>query len=403
MEFDHISRRDALEKLFALYKPEPRPEDCPLDEAVGRITFSDVLSINNQPVIRASKMDGIAVHSSDFAKDKMPDTKHFRLNVDYVRADTGDDFDDAYDSVVLIEDVTFLPESEGFELAEGVRIFPGNNVIPKGADIAEGDLLIGAGRRLRPIDISVIARGAHSMVSVVRRPVVAFIPTGSELVPIGTYPKRGEIIDSNSLLAKLMLSEMGADVITLPIVRDITRDIDAALSDALSFADIVLINGGSSKGKDDLSFRLIEERGELICHGVLAAPGRAVGIGVIDAKPVINVPGPMVGCYFVFDWCLREVIAAALGTAPIRPRTITAELTEDLHTPPDLEFQNRLHLKKDSQGKFTASPLELNREPGKPYILGADSGQFVNAFGVSLYPKGSLIEVELLSAPESLW
>jgi molybdopterin molybdotransferase/putative molybdopterin biosynthesis protein len=409
MDFDCITRADALTRLFALYEPVLTAEDCPVASALGRILAQDAVSVNTQPVFRASKMDGIAVRSSDFAEGKTPDTAKFVLGTDYIRADTGDDFDDAFDAVVMIEDILFADaeatgeNTGGFSFAEGVTIFPGKNVIPKGADLSPGDLLIPAGRRLRSFDLTVLARGGLTAVKVRKRPVVAFIPTGSELVPYGgQLPRRGEIIDSNSVLAGHMLAEMGAEVVTLPIVKDVKAELETALDDALSFADIVVINGGSSKGKDDLNHALLAEKGTLVCHGVLAAPGRPVGVAAIGGKPVINVPGPMVACYYVFDWCLRALIARGLGVAPRRPQTVSAKLLEDLNTPDSLEFLNRLHITKDPAGAFFAAPLKLNREPGHPYILGADNGQFVNEIGVSLYPKNSSIRVELLCDPDEL-
>jgi molybdopterin molybdotransferase/putative molybdopterin biosynthesis protein len=405
MDFDHITRKEALDRLFARYRPQQVTESCKTDDAAGRVTAADIVSVNRQPVFRASKMDGVAVRSSDFSGERRPDTTKYRLGIDYVRADTGDDFDDAFDAVVMIEDVAFVTdangdEGEGFTLAEGVSVNAGKNIVAGGNDLTQGDLLIGKNKKLRSFDLTVIARGGLREIPVVKRPVVCFIPTGSELVPTGTLPARGEIIDSNSVLARHMLSEMGAEVITLPIVKDKKTELDAALSEALKLGDIVVINGGSSKGKDDLNHGLLAERGELICHGTLAAPGRPVGIALIGGKPIINVPGPMVACYFVFDWCLRAIIAGALGIPPVRPQKIKAQLTEDLHTPDSIEFLNRLHISRSEDGTFLATPLKLNRAAGEVYILGADSGQFVNAIGTSLYPKGSVIEAELLCPSE---
>ncbi|MDR1797578.1 MAG: molybdopterin molybdotransferase MoeA [Clostridiales Family XIII bacterium] len=393
IEFDTLTREEALEKLFARWQPAARAEPCALAEARGRILAEDVLSVSRQPVFRASRMDGIAVRAADFAERPLPDTRAFREGEDYVRADTGDDFDDRFDAVVPIEDVMFF-EGGGLALAQGLGIEPGMNIEPGGQSLREGDVLARAGQRLRPIDIATITRGGLTQVSVRKRPVACFIPTGSELAEPGVPLRRGQVTDANSSLAQHMLAEMGAEVALHPIVRDRESELEAALDEALAVADIVVINGGSSKGKDDCNASLLKRRGEVICHGVAAAPGRPVCITLIDGKPAINVPGPTIASYYVFDWCLRAVIARALGIQPEAKELLAAELTEDLHTPAPIEFLNRLNVFR-SGGRYFATPLTLDRASSE-YVIGAGAAQYINKIGEAGFPKGSSIEVELL-------
>ena len=124
-------------------------------------------------------MDGIAVRSADFAEG-MPDTSSWEPGKDYIRADTGDDFDDRFDAVIAIENVTFLPDG-GLQLSPDTKVTKGSNVKPCGADVKKGTLLAQAGKRLTALDLAAIGMGGADCVTVRKKPVVAFVPTGSEL------------------------------------------------------------------------------------------------------------------------------------------------------------------------------------------------------------------------------
>ncbi|MDR1184851.1 MAG: hypothetical protein LBK67_08650, partial [Coriobacteriales bacterium] len=305
------TRQQVLEMIFAKWLPTKKTESVPLAKAGGRILARNYQALYNQPVVRASAMDGIAVKSSAFVNDIKPDTSKWRLGKEYVRADTGDDFPDDYDAVVPIEKVELL-ENGGFKLnlticprahggaaglPPGVKVSDKNcdegctgrhgcgkkpefappagfNVRPAGSSIPQGEPLVQVGTCLTPLDLAALAVGGILEVEVYVRPKVAFIPTGSELVSLGTVPERGKTIDSNSVLVAAMLEEMGADALIMPIVRDDETALEEALEEALTTADVVLINAGSSKGGEDFNAHLLERRGELLCHWIAAAPGR---------------------------------------------------------------------------------------------------------------------------------
>jgi molybdopterin molybdotransferase/putative molybdopterin biosynthesis protein len=343
-------------------------------------------------------MDGVAVDSAAFL-GLLPDTSLFRPGMDYQRADTGDDFDDRFDAVIPIEDVKMLP-GEGFRMTEGTEVVSGMNVEPRGHSLAEGEALLRDGWRIRPCDIPTLVRGGVSEVRVRRPPVVAFIPTGDELVPQGQKPGRGQTVDANSALARHMLREAGARSLCLPIVEDRESQLEAVLDSALTQSDVALLNGGSSKGQADLNAELLKRRGKLVCHGTNSAPGRPVCICVVDGRPVINVPGPPLAAYCVFDWCVKAVVARALGVEPERHFTVRAALAADLKVPESLYFYNRLRLRRTDSG-YEADPVSLYRDGGL-YFVGVGSGQFVSPPGKGLYTKGSVIDAELLCKPEYL-
>ena len=162
-------------------------------------------------------------------------------------ADTGDDFPDEYDAVIRIEEVSFREDGTPAFSCD-TPVAPGTGVRPAGSTIRKGDLLIQANQVIRPTDLSALAMGGAQRVPVWKRPVVAFLPTGSELIAWDKTPKRGDNIDSNSLMVAEMVKAMGAEVISYPIVADVLESLHDVLHDALAKADLVIINGGSSIG-----------------------------------------------------------------------------------------------------------------------------------------------------------
>jgi molybdopterin molybdotransferase/putative molybdopterin biosynthesis protein len=400
MEFDTYSRADILERLFAKWNPPRSAEMVPLDQAKGRVTFETVISRVTLPTVRASAADGIAVRSGDFS-GPMPDTRRWKAGEDYVRADTGDDFDDRFDAVIMIEAVNF-DGTGGFSLSpeSASEIRPGLNVRKRGSAITEGEAILEGALPIRACDLAACARGGIWDVPVVKKPLVSFIPTGNELIPPGREPRRGENIDTNSVMVKHMLIDMGAEPRIFPIHRDDPSLLRVALSQALAESDAVIINGGSSKGADDHNARLLAEYGEIICHGIHAAPGRPMCAAVAENKPVINLPGPMLATYFGMDWCIRAIVCRFLGIpVPVKPR-VRAVLREECPRrglPDGFEFFCRVNLVRAGEDleawPIPQEPLEHAR------AAGFSIGQCIFR-GPSPSVPGDEIEVELLRGPE---
>jgi molybdopterin molybdotransferase/putative molybdopterin biosynthesis protein len=386
-----FTRREVLGALFARWAPSLRVESVPVEDALGRVSARDVYAVHDLPVVRASAMDGVGVSSARFAGGA-PDTASWREGIDFVRADTGDDFDDRFDAVIQIESVTFL-DGGGLSFSEDTRVSPGMNVRPSGSTVKKGDILTRAGTRLRPFDLAALVMGGAAEIDVIARPVVAFIPTGSELVAPGTAPARGQNIDCNSIMAEKMLEEMGARPVMLPIVRDEPGAIRAAIDGAVSTADIIVVNAGSSKGGEDCNTAALRERGEFITHYVLAAPGRPMSVTLLDGKPVINVPGPPLAAYFVMDWCVSAVVARALGIGPPVRKRVSAELTGAIRDSGKMELLRRLRV-EETDGAYTAAPLSGHGERAVAVLT--SGGQYVTSPGAGELPAGTKIEIELL-------
>ena len=299
------TRAQVLETLLQRWDPVSQTETIPVEAALGRVLTRDQYAQATIPVARASAMDGVAVCAVRFGQG-MPDTAGWKLGVDFCRADTGDDFDDRFDAVIPIERVQ-ISEKGQLTILGDMQVRPGDNIRPRGSAIRTGELVARKHRQLRPFDLACLAMGGIAQVEVYRRPRVAFIPTGSELVPLGAPVGRGQTIDSNTLLAQAMLTEMGAEPLCYPIVPDQPGALAEALEQALQAADILLLNGGSSKGAEDYNARLLEERGAALFHWVAAAPGKPLCVGLIQNKPVINLPGPPMAVLYGMDWCVRAM------------------------------------------------------------------------------------------------
>lgn len=390
------TRAHVLAQLFHQWHMTPQTETIPVSEAIGRILAKDALSLNTLPVVRASGCDGIAVHSEAF-QNGIPNASQWKEGIDYVHADTGDDFDDAFDAIVRMEDVTLL-EHGGLAFADHVEVEAGTDVRPRGNTVALGEFLLKAGVPLRPIDLAALVTGGLTSISVYRRPIVAFIPTGSELVPAGTDPLRGQMVDANSILAKETLLSFGAIPLCYPIVKDAPRELEAALDQALSEADIVIINGGSSKGVEDYNTQLLQKRGELLCHGVAAAPGRPIGIAVIQNKPVVNLPGPTSATFYGLDWCIRAIVNRFLDRKMQKRETMTGTLTRDIALPSVMEFLNKMDVQKYPDGSVAIIPLPMRET--RPIASMTSNAMFVNQIGGPAYRAGDEITVELLRGTE---
>lgn len=389
------TRKQVMETLFEKWQPREETRQIPLEEALGRVLAKNYEAVYSFPVVRASAMDGIAVASSRFLRG-IPDTLGWKAGEDFCRADTGDDFDDRFDAVIPIEQVSF--EEDGHPvLASDVCVKPGMNVRPCGSMIQKGDPVGKKDRRLRSFDLASLAMGGISQVEVYKKPRVAFIPTGNELLALGEEIKRGKNIDSNSVLVKNMLKEMGAEAILYPICRDSREQLEAVLEKALKEADAVILNGGSSKGEEDYNARILEERGAALFHWVAAAPGKPLCAALIDNKPVLNIPGPPVAVLYGMDWCIRPIICRMLHLPVPRRQKIKGILKEEIAAPPTMEIFCLMDVEKTSEGYY------VKQKPWKGGSM-ADSmsaGAFyITELGTKVKHPGEILEVTLLRGEE---
>ena len=234
---------------------------------------------------------------------------------------------------------------------------PYQHVRALGEDIAATELLLPGGHRLRPQDLAACAAAGLSHVDVRRRPKAVVLPTGNELVAVGSTPGPSEIIESNGLMLAAMVEEWGAAADRRPPVPDDRGRLKSALADALETADVVLVNAGSSAGSEDYTAAVVEEMGELLVHGIAVRPGHPVVLGVVRDTPVIGVPGYSVSAAITCEIIVRPLVERMLGLPPSERQSIAATISRKVSSPMGEDDYLRVRLGR-VRGKMVATPLQ---------------------------------------------
>ncbi len=304
---DNIPLEEAKEKFFSLIKSDftHLAEEIPTTEAVGRVLTEAVYAKICSPHYNASAMDGIAVRAKDTytANESSP----LILSPDeYTVVDTGDAIPEDKDAVIMVEDISF--ESEG-KVKIISSVHPFQNVRQIGEDICMGDMIAPSFTVITPPLCGAMLAGGITKSSVIKKPTVAIIPTGDEIVSPTENPGKGQIIEFNSSIFSGMLKGWGADVRVYPIIPDKKELLKENVKDASEKYDAVLILAGSSAGRDDYTCDIIKELGNVCVHGIAIKPGKPAVLGKIGSVPVVGLPGYPVSAIVVMREIVRDLIA----------------------------------------------------------------------------------------------
>src|SRR3954453_23613131 len=360
-----------------------------LADAIGRVTAAPVWAARSSPSFDASAMDGIAVRAADTV-GASESTPVFVEPGAYVVVDTGDPPPDGFDAVVMREHAHY--DDAGRAELRGAGA-PSHHVRSIGEDVSATELLLPAGHRLRPVDVAAAAAAGATGVLVHRRPVVAVIPTGDEIRPVGTAPAPGVILDTNSLMLAAQAREAGGEAWRSEIVPDAPEQIAAAVRDAAARADLVIFVAGSSAGRDDYTAGIVERLGTLAVHGVAVRPGHPVVLGAVDATPVLGCPGYPVSAALTFEIFAAPLLAALEGAvAPERPRAC-ARIARKLASTMGMDDWVRVRLGRVG-GALVATPLP--RGAGVLTSLVRADGLLVVPAGIEGHHAGEDVEVMLL-------
>jgi putative molybdopterin biosynthesis protein len=363
-----------------------------LAEAIGRITAEPVWARRSSPAFDSAGMDGVAVRSVDTV-GASPSTPIALTDFDVI--DTGDPMPQGRDAVVMREHVHLAgPDPETGLSAELVAAaVPYQHVRSIGEDVAAGELLLPQGHRLRAVDVAAIAAAGVTEVLVRRRPVVAVLPTGDEIRPLGCELGIGEIVDTNSLMLAGQATEHGCDVLSLPIEPDDPERIAAAVLAAAQCADLVVIIAGSSAGRGDHTASVVARVGTLVVHGVAVRPGHPVVLGVVGTTPVLGAPGYPVSAALTFDIFAAPLLAALQGTTTVTRQTVAARLARKLASPLGMDDWVRVRLGRVG-GRIVATPLP--RGAGVLTSLVRADGLLVVPAGLEGHHAGADVDVQLL-------
>lgn len=308
-------------------------EPVPLLECVGRVLAEDVVSKVDVPGFPRSAMDGYALRGAETFGASDYDPIPFALVGTAlpgrpfvgplepgraVRIMTGAPIPEDADAVVMAE--VCREDGERVEVSEAVA--PRKNVGAVGEDIRRGDRVLTAGRRLRPQDAGLLSSIGVSSVPCVRRPRVAFVITGDELLPAGSMPTGPRIVDSNSVVLRALAERDGAERLPFDILPDVPEAIRDAMAD--DRADVVLVSGGSSVGQEDHAPRLLAELGQLDFHGISMRPSSPTGIGRIGSRFVFLLPGNPVSCLAAYEFFAGPTLRQLGGRSRRWPHPVVA-------------------------------------------------------------------------------
>jgi putative molybdopterin biosynthesis protein len=328
-------------------------ETIPVEDAVGRVTAAPVYARISSPHYHAAAMDGVAVRAADTfgASDAIP--KRLTLGAQAAVVDTGDPLPEGCDAVIMIEDVQFI-DDHVFEITAGA--VPWQHVRVIGEDVVATEMIVPANHRLRPVDLGGILAGGVTEVAVHPKPRVALLPTGTELVQPGAALKPGDIIEYNTRVLGAMVAEWGG----LPLRREITADdydaLKARLREALAECEVVLINAGSSAGREDFTTHLIGELGRVLTHGVAIKPGKPVILGEVEGKPVVGVPGYPVSAVLAAELFVKPIIYSKLGSVPPAKEKTEAIVSRKIVSPMGTEEFVRVKLGQVGE-KIICTPI----------------------------------------------
>ena len=268
------AREDYLQ-LLQSHGYGPKTEVIPVWDACGRVTAHAVYAHICAPHYAASAMDGVAVR----AKDTFGATETTPITLktgNFIVVDTGDPVPEGCDAVIMVEDVV---KNEDGTITIHAAAAPWQHIRQIGEDICAGEMILPSHMEVSPSAIGAMIAGGVLEIEVIRKPVVGIIPTGDEIIPPCTDPKPGDIVEFNGSIFSAMVRQWGAEAKVYPIVPDQFDAIKATVSQAAEECDLVILNAGSSAGRDDYSTRVIRELGEVLYHGIAMKPGKPAILG----------------------------------------------------------------------------------------------------------------------------
>jgi putative molybdopterin biosynthesis protein len=318
-------------------------ETARLSDTLARVLAHDVVAAVDAPPFDRSNVDGFALRAADTVGAGDANPKLFRLNAEVIACGHAPELDVApgtattiatggviprgADAVVMIEDTELIEQGEPrIELRRAAAA--GQFVSYAGSDIARGEILLRRGTRIGSREIGMLAACGLSRIDVVRRPKVAVLSTGDELVAPGARMRPAGVYDSNGAIIAAAVLEAGGEPLALGAFPDDEAVLEKAVREALATCDMVVLSGGTSKGAGDLSHRIVTRLGApgILVHGVALKPGKPLCLGVVGTKPIVVLPGFPTSAIFTFHAFVAPVIRARAGLPPEAAETITARV-----------------------------------------------------------------------------
>ncbi|MDO5401280.1 MAG: molybdopterin biosynthesis protein [Eubacteriales bacterium] len=401
MEFTYLTNapldRAKTEYLQLLIQAgfAPDTETVPVMNACGRVTAQAVYAHICAPHYAASAMDGIAVRAS--ATFGATETTPIRLSPDQFEVvDTGDPVDEPWDAVIMVEE---LVKQENGSVVIHAAAAPWQHIRQIGEDVCAGEMILASHMTVTPAAIGAMIAGGVLEIEVIRKPRIGIIPTGDEIIPPCTDPRPGDILEFNSSIFSAMVAQWGAEPVTYPIVPDVFDQIRDMVAKAAGECDMVILNAGSSAGREDFSAGVIRQLGTVLYHGIAMKPGKPAILGAIGGKPVLGVPGYPVSGIIVIEELLRPLVDHWLKAPTEKKQYAPAVLTRPVVS--GLKYQEFVRVRLGFVGdRLMASPL--SRGSGVVSSFMKADGILEIPQGTEGYEAGQTVSVRLLAPMEKL-
>ncbi len=401
-----VTAEEAEERFWEAVQPQPLGEELVLlEDARGRILACDIVARHNVPYFNRSNFDGFALRAEDTFSAQETAPVLLTLNPEILACgvvpqedvapgtattiSTGGVLPRGADGVVMIENTFPLENAESVENMIQVLkpIVPNAGVSLAGSDIGAGEVVLRIGELLGYRETGTLAALGEANVSVWRKPKVAVISTGDELITPGEQMEIGKVFDSNSTVIAHAVEELGCEAVRFGIVPDDEEQLETVLRQALAL-DFVLLSGGTSKGEGDLNYRVFEKfrNPGVLVHGVSLKPGKPLCLAVLEGIPAAILPGFPTSSTFTFSKFIAPVLRKLAGLAPERSSHVQAKVPLRLNSDKGRTEFNLVHLVRNEDG-FSA------------YSTGKGSGSitgFARADGFMEIPRTT----EMLEAGE---
>ena len=406
-----LSREEAIAAFRRALKPQPLgTEEVPLGNLLGRVLASTVVAPVDTPPFDRAVVDGFAVRSDDLKQASQTAPVRLRLNAETIACGTasaitvepatatyiatGGPVPRGADAVVMIEHTN---PGEDRSIAVHRAISPGQNIAFAGSDIARGQTVLHKGTVISALEIGMLAAIGKASATVWRRPRVAVLSTGSELVEPGQALPPAAVYDSNGPIIAAALEENNCLALRQPAIADDEALMTKAVGAAFASADAVILSGGTSKGAGDLTYRIVGQLGKpgIIAHGVALKPGKPLCLAVCDGKPVVVLPGFPTSAMFTFHDIVAPVLRIMAGLPARQENAVAA--TVPVRVPSELGRAEFVMVGL-SHGPAGLVAHPVGKGSGAVTAFSQADGFFaIDAMSGAL-PAGSSVKVRLLAS-----